>query len=67
MAATLALASALGKLDAYSKQIPMQNATPATENMFIVNPLAGRGGVTSLFMTHPPLEERIAALKAAEH
>lgn len=58
-----ALASALGKLDAYSRQIPMQSAMPATENMFIVNPFSGRGGVTSLFTTHPPIQERIARLE----
>lgn len=57
------LASALGKLDAYSRQIPMQSATPATESMFIVNPFAGRGGVTSLFTTHPPVQDRIARLQ----
>ena len=58
-----ALASALGKLDAYSKQIPMQNATPQTANMFIVNPFAGLGGVISLFTTHPPIQDRIARLQ----
>ena len=58
-----ALASALGKLDAYSRQIPMPDATPATANMFIVNPFAGRGGVTSLFTTHPPIQDRIARLE----
>lgn len=60
------LASALGKLDAYTRQIPMRNATPATENMFVVNPFAGRGGVTSLFTTHPPIQERIARLQQME-
>ena len=58
----LALASALSKLDGYSKRIPMQNATPATESMFIVSPFSG-GGVTSLFATHPPIPERIARLQ----
>lgn len=57
------LASALAKLDAYSRQIPMQSATPATENMFIVNPFSGRGGITSLFTTHPPIQDRIARLQ----
>ncbi|OQY42242.1 MAG: protease HtpX [Desulfobacteraceae bacterium 4572_87] len=55
------LANALGKLGAYSKQIPM-NAQPATAHMFIVNPLSGRK-MANLFSTHPPLEDRIARLK----
>ncbi len=59
----LALASALNKISNYSKQIPMQNANPATENMFIISPLAGNK-MASLFSTHPPTEERIARLQA---
>lgn len=59
----LALASALDKLNAYSQQIPMQNTNPAAENMFIVNPFSGRGGVTKLFTTHPPIQDRIARLQ----
>lgn len=57
----LALAGALGKLDDYSRRIPM-NANPATENMFIVNPFAGMS-MASLFSTHPPTEERIRRLR----
>lgn len=57
------LASALTKLDAYSRQLPMRDATPATSNMFIVNPFAGKGGMTQLFTTHPPVQERIARLQ----
>ena len=56
------LASALRKLDAGSKRIPM-DASPATAHMFIVNPLRA-GFVTGLFSTHPPMEERIARLEA---
>ncbi len=55
-----ALASALNKLNNYSKQIPMR-ANPATENMFIVSPLHS-GGMQALFSTHPPIEERIKRL-----
>ncbi|MCC8194729.1 MAG: zinc metalloprotease HtpX [Deltaproteobacteria bacterium] len=59
-----ALASALGKLDAYTRRIPMHSASPQTANMFIVNPFAGlSGGVTSLFTTHPPIQDRIARLQ----
>jgi heat shock protein HtpX len=55
------LASALRKLDAFSRKIPM-DATPATAHMFIVSPLSG-GGFLKLFSTHPPMEERIARLE----
>jgi len=58
----LALANALRKLQAGVRRIPM-NANPATAHMFIVSPLAG-GGMTALFSTHPPIEERIARLEA---
>ncbi len=56
------LASALEKL-AYGVQAAPMNAAPATEPLFIVNPLTG-GGVMSLFSTHPPIEERVARLRA---
>jgi len=55
-----ALASALQKLENYSKQVPMQ-ATPATAHLFIIAPLLG-GGFGSLFSTHPPTKERIRRL-----
>jgi heat shock protein HtpX len=58
----LYLASALKKLHNASQRIPM-DANPATAHMFIVNPLSG-GGITSLFSTHPPMEERIKRLEA---
>ena len=57
----LSLASALGKLGSYSKQVPMQQGSPATAHMFIVNPFAG--GIGKFFSTHPPLEERIHRLR----
>jgi heat shock protein HtpX len=59
----LALASALQKLQMGAKAVPMQEATPATSHMFIVNPLTG-GSMLKLFSTHPPMEERIARLEA---
>ncbi len=58
----LYLASALKKLQMASQRIPM-DANPATSHMFIVNPLSG-GGITKLFSTHPPIEERIARLES---
>ncbi len=56
------LAKALEKLQMAQQVAPM-DATPATAHMFIVNPLSGRALMT-LFSTHPPLEERIARLRA---
>ena len=61
----LFLARALAKLDAKAQRIPME-ANPSTAHMFIVNPLRG-GGVTRLFSTHPPMEERIRRLEAMSH
>lgn len=57
-----ALASALEKLHNINQRYPM-NAQPATAHLFIVNPLSGKG-LASLFSTHPPVEERIARLRA---
>ncbi len=62
-----ALASALRKLDAASRQVPAPaTVSPAQAHLFIVNPLRGRGGarsVASLFSTHPPTEARVARLE----
>jgi heat shock protein HtpX len=55
-----ALASALQKLEDYSKRIPLQ-ATPSTAHLFIIAPLLG-GGFGTLFSTHPPTKERIRRL-----
>ncbi len=54
------LASALQKLDNYSKRIPM-DASPTTAHMYIVHPFAG-GGLMNLFSTHPPIPKRIERL-----
>ncbi len=56
------LASALEKLQVAQQVAPM-DANPATAHLFIVNPLSGRSLMT-LFSTHPPLEDRIARLRA---
>jgi heat shock protein HtpX len=56
------LAGALEKLSRASQAAPME-ANPSTAHMFIVNPLTGRS-LMNLFSTHPPVEERIARLKA---
>ena len=54
------LADALRKIDAVSRQVPM-DANPATAHMFIIKPFSG-GGLMSLFSTHPSTEARIQAL-----
>ena len=56
------LAKALEKLEMASKVAPM-DATPATAHLFIVNPLRSEG-LMALFSTHPPIQERIARLRA---
>jgi heat shock protein HtpX len=60
-----ALASALAKIDAYAKGIPMHAAErhPETAQMMIMNPLSG-GSLRGLFSTHPDTGERIARLRA---
>lgn len=60
-----ALASALEKISTYPK--PLQKASSATAHLYIVNPLKGRGFsgfISSLFSTHPPVEERIKILRS---
>ena len=57
------LISALQKLGAYNKRIPTTAISPSTGALCIVRPLFGGGSLTSLFSTHPPLENRIATLK----
>jgi heat shock protein HtpX len=59
---TWGLSKALEKLEMAAHQVPMQ-ANPATAHMFIVNPLSGQS-LMRLFSTHPPIEERIARLRA---
>jgi len=61
-----ALANALERLDESKHSLPYENAGPATAHLFIMNPLRS-GGLASLlaiFSTHPPMEERIARLRA---
>jgi heat shock protein HtpX len=56
------LARSLEKLEMAANAIPMQTS-PATAHLYIVNPLRG-GAFVSLFSTHPPIEERVARLRA---
>jgi heat shock protein HtpX len=46
-----------------AQQVAPMDVNPATAHLFIVNPLSGRS-LMNLFSTHPPLEERIARLRA---
>jgi heat shock protein HtpX len=57
------LISALEKLGAYNRRIPTSSISPSTSSLCIVKPFFGSGTLSSLFSTHPPLEDRIAALK----
>lgn len=56
------LANALERLEQGIQQLPMR-VNPASEPLYIVNPLKG-GGLASLFATHPPIAERVARLRA---
>jgi len=56
------LIKALEKLGAYNKRIPM-DVSPATSSLFIVAPLSPGQIFRGLFSTHPPLEDRIGALR----
>lgn len=61
----LGLMSALQKLDSISSRVPMQGEMQTQNHMFIVQPLSGkgRGMLSKLFGTHPPMEDRIARLR----
>jgi heat shock protein HtpX len=59
---TWGLSKALEKLEMAKQAVPM-DANPATAHLFIVNPLSGQA-LMRLFSTHPPIEERIARLRA---
>ena len=57
------LISALEKLGTYNRRIPTSAISPSTSSLCIVKPMFGGGTLASLFSTHPPLEDRIAALR----
>jgi heat shock protein HtpX len=58
------LADALETLERGSQALPM-NVNPATASLYAVNPLPRRG-VATLFMTHPPLAERVRRLRTLD-
>ncbi|MBP9752053.1 MAG: M48 family metallopeptidase [Candidatus Moranbacteria bacterium] len=55
-----ALASALEKISGDTE--PLEAANRATAHLYISNPFKGKN-ISKLFMTHPPVEERVAALR----
>jgi heat shock protein HtpX len=57
------LISALEKLGAYNQRIPMTNVSPTTSSLYIVMPWSGGQVLAGMFSTHPPLSDRIAALR----
>jgi heat shock protein HtpX len=57
------LISALQKLGAYNQRIPTTSLPPSTAALCIVKPWFGSDTLSSLFSTHPPLADRIAALR----
>ena len=56
-----ALASALAKIEAYSRRTPLI-ATPSTAHLFIIQPFLGGFSFGNLFSTHPPTAKRIERL-----
>ncbi|MBI5282976.1 MAG: zinc metalloprotease HtpX [Candidatus Solibacter usitatus] len=56
------LISALGKLESWSRRIPM-DVNPSMSHMYIIKPFSGQS-MARLFSTHPATEERIARLEA---
>jgi heat shock protein HtpX len=56
-----ALATALAKIDRVARRVPMA-VQPAQASKYLVHPLTGHGAWTTLFLTHPPVEQRIARL-----
>lgn len=61
------LARALLKIDAYARQVPM-DVEPSQAQAYIINPLTGRDiNFRSLFMTHPPTEERVQRLRSFQN
>ena len=62
-----ALASALMKISGAMQRIPTQDLRASSElNAFFIVPASVKSGITNLFMTHPPMEKRIAALQRLE-
>lgn len=63
------LISALSKLDSYARNgAVLQNATPQSAHIFIINPFSGiKNSLSTLFRTHPSTQDRIRALEEIKH
>jgi heat shock protein HtpX len=59
----LALASALRKIEAYSRGTPPATTNPSTAHLFISNPFRGGAGIARFFSTHPSTAERVERLE----
>lgn len=59
------LADALETIHARVPKAPMA-VNPATEALYIANPLSGATGMSALFSTHPPVAERVRRLRALD-
>ncbi len=59
----ISLANALLKLDSHGKDAPMRLGDTSTNHMWIVHPFRGSSSFVNLFMTHPPIPERVKKLK----
>jgi heat shock protein HtpX len=59
----LALASALRKIEAYSRGAPPATTNPSTAHLFISNPFKGGAGIASMFSTHPSTADRVERLE----
>ncbi|HET9290304.1 MAG TPA: M48 family metalloprotease, partial [Actinomycetes bacterium] len=58
-----ALASALRKIEAYSRGTLPATTNPSTAHLFISNPFRGGAGLANLFSTHPSTAERVERLE----
>jgi len=58
-----ALASALRKIEAYSRGTPPATTNPSTAHLFISNPYRGGAGMANLYSTHPSTAERVDRLE----
>jgi len=58
----LYLARALEKLEVENRRKPMKIGNPASSSLWIVNPISG-GGFVRIFMTHPPIKDRVERLR----
>jgi heat shock protein HtpX len=59
-----ALADALEKLERGNRRYPIKRGNPASSHLFIVNPF--RGGLATIFSSHPPTEERVRRLRSSD-